>query len=150
MCPVTAKRYSQTGWRHSSRQPASPPAPSSESVDWTTERLSYRHTAPLPFVLQALANPIRTIRQSGKIDGRSQVTATMTLSFSWAVSWSTLFHRGDHERKTSPCKHSLMWFKKTAVIPKCKGFLFYFLKADNNKAQVNEAETDRKLHVWHC
>lgn len=116
----------------------------------STERLSCRHTAPLSFVLQALANPITVIRQSGKIDGRSQVWHWPRLSLLAGLFHDPCYSIEATSRGKLHLVNTVWCGLKPAVIPKCQGFLFYFVKADNKRAQVDDVETDRKLHVWHC
>lgn len=61
------------------------------SSESSTEWLSHQHAAPASFVKEALANPIRMIRQSGKlIDVVKSETDdysfnTFTLHVSWPV-----------------------------------------------------------------
>lgn len=101
--------YSQTGWNHLSQQHVFLTAHSSER---SAERLRYRHAAPVSFVVQALANPIRMIRQSGKL---IDVVKSDTDDDSLLMPLAGMFDDpcnpiwGTNEREISPCTPTLMY-----------------------------------------
>lgn len=143
------EEHSQTGRKHLSQRHVFPTAHSSES---SAEWLNYQRAAPASFVVEALANPITMIRQSGKLIEavRSDIDNDSVLMSS-AVSWPTELNVRHTWKRILHIVNPVWCTLNTPVwrnTSKCKRIWFRYGLWKNDPSCNNDGNGEKKKKKW--